>query len=90
MVNMNGELMHRDRPGSALLIRRCKAATPCGKDYGFTAVAFSNYTSISIGWTVSAKALSFAEIPPRRKIITEIKRTFFPANELPGMAFIFA
>ena len=66
---------------SAHLIRRCRVATPFGKDCGFTAVAFSNCTSISIDCTDPRSALSFAEIPPREKIIEEIKRTL-AANKM--------
>ena len=69
------------RPGSALSIRQCRAVTRCGKGCDSTTAGSSSSTNISTAWQRSARALSFAEIPPREKIIDEIKRTL-DANKM--------
>src|SRR5438876_8752898 len=51
-----------------------------GKDCGCTMAGFSNFTN-TYRLERSARALSFAEIPPREKIFEEIKRTL-AANKM--------
>ena len=69
------------KPESARLIPRCRVATRFGKVCGSTTGAsFKLYEHLD-RLCRSAAALSFAEIPPNKKIIAEIKRTL-AANQM--------
>ena len=87
IVNINGELLHRDKAG----ISPFDSAVQ-GGDAVWEGLRLYN------GWIFklhehldrldrSARALSFAEIPPREKIIDEIKRTL-AANKMRDGAHI--
>src|SRR5438046_7227912 len=49
IVNINGQLIHRDEAGISPFDSAVQGGDAVWKDCGFTAVAFSNCTNISIG-----------------------------------------
>ena len=80
-VNINGELMHRDKAG----ISPFDSAVQ-GGDAVWEGLRLYNGRIFKLNEHLdrlerSARALSFAEIPPREKIIEEMKRTF-AANKM--------
>src|ERR1700746_373628 len=81
IVNVNGELMHRDKAG----ISPFDSAVQ-GGDAVWEGLRLCNGRIFKLHEHLdrlerSARALSFAEIPPREKIIEEIKRTL-AANKM--------
>src|SRR5213596_2656982 len=80
-VNINGELMHRDKAGISPLDSAVQ-----GGDAAWEGLRLYNGRIFKLHEHLdrlerSARALSFAEIPPREKIIDEIKRTL-AANKM--------
>jgi len=74
-VNINGELMHRDKAGISPLDSAVQ-----GGDAAWEGLRLYNGRIFKLHEHLdrlerSARALSFAEIPPHEKIIDEIKRT---------------
>ena len=87
IVNINGELLHRDKAG----ISPFDSAVQ-GGDAVWEGLRLYNGRIFKLHEHLdrlerSARALSFAEIPPREKIIDEIKRTL-TANEMRDGAHI--
>src|SRR5213592_2462038 len=81
IVNINGELLHRDKAG----ISPFDSAVQ-GGDAVWEGLRLYNGRIFKLNEHLdrlerSARALSFAEIPPREKIIKEIKRTL-AANKM--------
>src|SRR5438046_7870881 len=81
IVNINGELAHRDKAG----ISPFDSAVQ-GGDAVWEGLRLYNGRIFKLNEHLdrlvrSARALSFAEIPPREKIIDEIKRTL-AANKM--------
>src|SRR5712691_8838449 len=81
MVNINGQLVHRDKAG----ISPFDSAVQ-GGDAGWEGLRLYNGRIFKLHEHLdrlerSARALSFAEIPPREKIVDEIKRTL-AANKM--------
>src|SRR5947199_9806362 len=75
MVNINGQLVHRDRAG----VSPFDSAVQCG-DAVWEGLRLYNGRIFKLFEHLdrlerSARALSFAEIPPRQQIVNEIKRT---------------
>src|SRR5213596_2838973 len=86
-VNINGELMHRDKAGISPLDSAVQ-----GGDAAWEGLRLYNGRIFKLHEHLdrlerSAHALSFAEIPPREKIIDEIKRTL-EANRMCDGAHI--
>src|SRR6266566_535693 len=86
-VNINGELMHRDKAG----ISPFDSAVQ-GGDAVWEGLRLYNGRIFKLHEHLdrlerSARALSFGEIPPRKKIIDEIKRTLV-ANKMRDGAHI--
>src|ERR1700730_9398888 len=80
-VNINGQLVHRDKAG----ISPFDSAVQ-GGDAVWEGLRLYNGRLFKLQEHLdrlerSARALSFAEIPPREKIVDEIKRTL-PANKM--------
>src|SRR5437773_2639675 len=80
-VNINGELMHRDKAGISPLDSAVQ-----GGDAAWEGLRLYNGRIFKLNEHLdrlerSARALSFAEIPPREKIIDQIKRTL-AANKM--------
>jgi branched-chain amino acid aminotransferase len=87
IVNINGELLHRDKAG----ISPFDSAVQ-GGDAVWEGLRLYNGRIFKLHEHLdrlerSARALSFAEIPPREKIIDEIKRTL-AANKMQDGAHI--
>src|SRR5215813_2128776 len=87
LVNINGELVHRDKAG----ISPFDSAVQ-GGDAVWEGLRLYNGRIFKLHEHLdrlerSARALSFAEIPPREKIIDEIKRTL-AANKMRDGAHI--
>ena len=87
LVNINGELLHRDKAG----ISPFDSAVQ-GGDAVWEGLRLYNGRIFKLHEHLdrlerSARALSFAEIPPREKIIDEIKRTL-AANKMRDGAHI--
>jgi branched-chain amino acid aminotransferase len=87
IVNINGELLHRDKAG----ISPFDSAVQ-GGDAVWEGLRLYNGRIFKLHEHLdrlerSARALSFAEIPPREKIIDEIKRTL-AANKMQNGAHI--
>jgi branched-chain amino acid aminotransferase len=87
IVNVNGELLHRDKAG----INPFDSAVQ-GGDAVWEGLRLYNGRIFKLHEHLerlerSARALSFAEIPPREKIIDEIKRTL-TANKMRNGAHI--
>src|SRR3977135_1579010 len=87
IVNINGELVHRDKAG----INPFDSAVQ-GGDAVWEGLRLYNGRIFKLHEHLdrlerSARALSFAEIPPREKIIDEIKRTL-AANKIREGAHI--
>ncbi len=87
IVNINGELLHRDKAG----ISPFDSAVQ-GGDAVWEGLRLYNGRIFKLHEHLdrlerSARALSFAEIPPREKIIDEIKRTL-TANKMRDGAHI--
>jgi branched-chain amino acid aminotransferase len=87
IVNINGELLHRDKAG----ISPFDSAVQ-GGDAVWEGLRLYNGRIFKLHEHLdrlerSARALSFAEIPPREKIIDEIKRTL-AANKMRNGAHI--
>jgi len=87
IVNINGELLHRDKAG----ISPFDSAVQ-GGDAVWEGLRLYNGRIFKLHEHLdrlerSARALSFAEIPPREKIIDEIKRTL-TANKMRDSAHI--
>ena len=87
IVNINGELLHRDKAG----ISPFDSAVQ-GGDAVWEGLRLYNARIFKLHEHLdrlerSARALSFAEIPPREKIIDEIKRTL-TANKMRNGAHI--
>jgi branched-chain amino acid aminotransferase len=87
IVNINGELLHRDKAG----ISPFDSAVQ-GGDAVWEGLRLYNSRIFKLHEHLdrlerSARALSFAEIPPREKIIDEIKRTL-AANKMRDGAHI--
>jgi branched-chain amino acid aminotransferase len=87
IVNVNGELLHRDKAG----INPFDSAVQ-GGDAVWEGLRLYNGRIFKLHEHLdrlecSARALSFAEIPPREKIIDEIKRTL-AANKMRDGAHI--
>ena len=87
IVNINGELLHRDKAG----ISPFDSAVQ-GGDAVWEGLRLYNGRIFKLNEHLdrlerSARALSFAEIPPREKIIDEIKRTL-AANKMRDGAHI--
>jgi branched-chain amino acid aminotransferase len=81
IVNINGELMHRDKAGVSPFDSAVQ-----GGDAVWEGLRLYNGRIFKLHEHLdrlerSARALSFAEIPPREKIIDEIKRTL-AANKM--------
>src|SRR5213083_1680483 len=81
IVNINGELMHRDKAGISPLDSAVQ-----GGDAAWEGLRLYNGRIFKLHEHLdrlerSARALSFTEIPPREKIIDEIKRTL-AANKM--------
>src|SRR5712691_6746919 len=81
MVNINGQLVHRDKAG----ISPFDSAVQ-GGDAGWEGLRLYDGRIFKLHEHLdrlerSARALSFAEIPPREKIVDEIKRTL-AANKM--------
>src|SRR6478736_3501 len=86
-ININGELVHRDKAG----ISPFDSAVQ-GGDAVWEGLRLYNCRIFKLHEHLdrlerSARALSFEEIPPREKIIDEIKRTL-AANKMPDGAHI--
>ena len=86
-VNINGELMHRDKAGISPLDSAVQ-----GGDAAWEGLRLYNGRIFKLHEHLdrlerSARALSFAEIPPHEKIIDEIKRTL-AANKMRDGAHI--
>jgi branched-chain amino acid aminotransferase len=84
IVNVNGELMHRDKAG----ISPFDSAVQ-GGDAVWEGLRLYNGRIFKLHEHLdrlerSARAVSFAEIPPREKIIDEIKRTLAANNMRDG------
>src|SRR5882762_10850590 len=85
MVNINGQLVHRDKTG----ISPFDSAVQ-GGDAVWEGLRLYNGRIFKLHEHLdrldrSARALSFAEIPPREKIIDEIKRTLAANNMRDGV-----
>src|SRR6195256_408470 len=81
IVNINGQLVHRDKAGISLFDSAVQ-----GGDAVWEGLRLYNGRIFKLHEHLdrlerSARALSFAEIPPREKIIDEIKRTL-AANKI--------
>src|SRR5262245_19095829 len=87
IVNINGELVHRDKAGVSPFdsaVQGGDAVWECLQLY--TGRIFKLHEHLD-RLERSARALSFAEIPPRERIIDEIKRTL-AANKMRDGAHI--
>src|SRR5213083_2120433 len=87
IVNINGELMHRDKAGISPLDSAVQ-----GGDAAWEGLRLYNGRIFKLNEHLdrlerSARALSFAEIPPHEEIIGEIKRTL-AANKMRDGAHI--
>src|SRR2546425_6472183 len=85
IVNINGDLVHRDKAG----ISPFDSAVQ-GGDAVWEGLRLYNGRIFKLHEHLdrldrSARALSFAEIPPREKIIDEIKRTLAANNMREGV-----
>src|SRR6202035_1101633 len=81
IVNINGQLVHRDKAGVSPFDSSIQ-----GGDAGWEGLRLYNGRIFKLNEHLdrlerSARALSFAEIPPREKIMEEIKRTLV-ANKM--------
>src|ERR1700730_12721421 len=87
IINLNGQLLHRDKAG----ISPFDSAVQ-GGDAVWEGLRLYNGRIFKLHEHLdrlerSARALSFAEIPPREKIVEEIKRTL-AANEMSDAVHI--
>src|SRR5919109_3906630 len=87
IVNINGQLVHRDKAGVSPFDSAVQ-----GGDAVWEGLRLYNGRIFKLNEHLdrlerSARALSFAEIPPREKIIEEIKRTL-TANKMSDGAHI--
>src|SRR5213083_379641 len=87
IININGQLVHRDKAGISPLDSAVQ-----GGDAAWEGLRLYNGRIFKLHEHLdrlerSARALSFAEIPPREKIIDEIKRTL-AANKMRDGAHI--
>ena len=75
IVNVGGQLTHRDQAGSARSIRRSRAATPCGRACGSTTAGSSGWMSTSTGCGTRPWRWPSHQIPSDEEIIEQIRRT---------------
>src|SRR5258705_4462407 len=81
IVNINGELVHRDKAGISPLDSAVQGGDAVWEGLRlYNGRIFKLYEHLD-RLERSAQALSFAEIPPREKIVEEIKRTL-AANKM--------
>ena len=81
LININGELIHRDKAGISpfdSLVQGGDGVWEGLRLYKGRILTLYEHLDRLVG---SAKAMAFAEIPPRDKIIEEIKRTL-EANKM--------
>src|SRR5258707_6954874 len=86
-VNINGELMHRDKAGISPFDSAVQGGDAVWEGLRLYNGRISKLTEHLDRLERSARALSFEEIPPREKIIDEIKRTL-AANKMRDGAHI--
>src|SRR6266480_3730221 len=87
IVNINGELIHRDKAGISPFDSAVQGGDAVWEGLRlYNGRIFKLYEHLD-RLERSARALSFAEIPPREKIIEEIKRTL-AANKMNDGAHI--
>src|SRR5205807_3959615 len=81
IVNINGELVHRDRAGVSPFDSAVQGGDAVWEGLRLYSGRIFKLHEHLDRLERSASALSFAEIPPREKIIEEIKRTL-AANKM--------
>jgi len=81
IVNINGELMHRDKAGISPFDSAVQGGDAVWEGLRLYNGRIFKFHEHLDRLERSARALSFAEIPPREKIIDEIKRTL-AANKM--------
>ena len=86
IVNINGELV-APRPGGRqpVRLRRCRAATPCGKGCGCTSGRIFRLEQHLDRLIHSAMALAFTQIPTHEAITNEIRRTLAANRMFDGV-----
>jgi branched-chain amino acid aminotransferase len=85
IVNINGELLHRDKAGISPFDSAVQGGDAVWEGLRvYNARIFKLHEHLD-RLERSARALSFAEIPPREKIIGEIKRTLAANNMRDGV-----
>ena len=85
LININGELIHRDKAGISpfdSLVQGGDGVWEGLRLYKGRILTLYEHLDRLVG---SAKAMAFAEIPPRDKIIEEIKRTLEANNMYDGV-----
>src|SRR6266576_6957812 len=87
IVNINGELLHRDKAGISPVDSAVQGGDAVWEGLRLYKGRIFKLHEHLDRLERSARALSFAEIPPREKIIDEIKRTL-AANKMRDGAHI--
>src|SRR6478672_8853087 len=87
MVNINGQLVHRDKDGISPFVSAVQGGDAVWEGLRLYDGRIFKFHEHLDRLERSARALAFAEVPPREKIIDEIKRTL-AANKMRDGAHI--